>query len=369
MAGEDLPVVFHVLADFQDACVFKHGLQGRKRFGKGQLTFGQCGGTEQVAAPGGVTKRDIGGFACVNTQGNADQIGAHFVKAGGFGIDGHMPDVADMGDPAVQRVHVADAFIGGVVEGQAVHRGFGFDMGPLHLQRAGFGQGGGGKAKLVGDALGQGAEFHRRKKTHDRVGIGQFHGQVVKADVQRCVGFQRDQIAGNADQVGVVLQGLAALGLLDFTGAGQKGIKVTIFVDQKRGGLQANARRAGDVVGAVTGKGLNINHFIRGNAEFLHHLIRADRLGFHRIEHVDSRSDQLHQVLVGGDDGAASPGLNRMAGKGGDDVVGLVPRGLDAGDVEGAGGVAGQGELRTQVFGRFGALGLVKGVDFVAEGL
>jgi hypothetical protein len=63
-----------------------------------------------------------------------------------------------------------------VVKGQALCRGLGFDMGALDLKRAGFGQGWGFKAKLVGDALGQGAKLHRCRKPMISVRIGLFDG-------------------------------------------------------------------------------------------------------------------------------------------------------------------------------------------------
>ncbi len=79
--------------------------------------------------------------------------------------------------------------------------------------------------------------------------------------------------------------------------------------------------------------------------------------------------DELHQVLVGGDDGDIRTDCFRLAGIGGDDVVGLEPFGLDAGKIEGAGRVADQTELRNEIFRRRRAIGLVEVVQLVAEGL
>ena len=62
------------------------------------------------------------------------------------------------------------------------------------------------------------------------------------------------------------------------------------------------------------------------------------------------------------------PARDRLHGVGGDDVVGLEAAMLDAGQVEGAGGVADQAELRDEVVGRRRAVLLVLGVEGVAEG-
>jgi hypothetical protein len=75
----------------------------------------------------------------------------------------------------------------------------------------------------------------------------------------------------------------------------------------------------------------------------------------------------LHQILVGGDDRAASAGPHRIAGEGGDDVVGLKAFGFKTGDVEGTGGFAGEGELRAQILGQVGAICLVGGIKGVAR--
>ena len=69
--------------------------------------------------------------------------------------------------------------------------------------------------------------------------------------------------------------------------------------------------------------------------------------------------DELHQILVGRDDGEAGARLARHAGIGRDQIVGLEAGHFDDGDAEGAGGIAHQRELRDQIFGRGRAVRLV----------
>ena len=113
---------------------------------------------------------------------------------------------------------------------------------------------------------------------------------------------------------------------------------------------------------------MHIHHPVGGDAEFFEHLIRADAFVLHRVEHFHAVTDQLHQVFVGRNDRHRAPRITRTAGQGGDDVIRLEPLRLDTGDVEGAGGIAGQRELRAQIFGQFRAIGLVGGVNVIAEG-
>ncbi len=79
------------------------------------------------------------------------------------------------------------------------------------------------------------------------------------------------------------------------------------------------------------------------------------------------RRDELHQVLVGGDDGDISADGLCLAGIGGNDVVGLEAFGLDAGQVEGAGRMTDQSELRNEIFRRGRTVRLVERIDFLAE--
>ena len=89
----------------------------------------------------------------------------------------------------------------------------------------------------------------------------------------------------------------------------------------------------------------------------------------HGVDHEHAGADQLHQVLVGGNDGDVAAGLDRLLRVGGDQIVGLVALLLDAGHVEGTRRVADDGELRHEVFRCGRAVGLVVGVDVVAERL
>ncbi len=139
------------------------------------------------------------------------------------------------------------------------------------------------------------------------------------------------------------------------------------FLDQLRGRLDPDARRARHVVHAVAGQRLHVDHAVGRHAELLEHAVVVDPAVLHRVKHLDAAADQLHEVLVGRQDGDAAARVPCPVGKGGDDVVRLEPLDLLAGDVERPRRLPGQRDLRAQVLGHFGTVGLVEVVHVVAE--
>ena len=81
-------------------------------------------------------------------------------------------------------------------------------------------------------------------------------------------------------------------------GAGEKRVEVAVFVDQGRGGLDADARRARHVVDAVATQRLDVDDLLRRHPELLDHLFAAYTQVLHGVEHRHLVADQLHQVLV-----------------------------------------------------------------------
>ena len=82
------------------------------------------------------------------------------------------------------------------------------------------------------------------------------------------VAHQRHQLLRDADEFDVlgVGQRLAALRLLDLAGAREQRVEIAVFADQLRGGLDADARRAGHVVGRIAGERLDVDDLVRRRA-------------------------------------------------------------------------------------------------------
>ena len=156
-----------------------------------------------------------------------------------------------------------------------------------------------------------------------------------------------------------VMRILTPLVLLDLGSAREQRFEIAELADEEGGGLDPDAGDAGHVVGGIADQRLHLDDLRRRHAEALDDLGLADHLVLHRVVHDDAGLHELHQVFVGRDDGHLRSGLVRLERVGGDDVVGLVAFLLDAGDVEGAHGVAHERKLGQEIVRRLGPVGLV----------
>ena len=256
---------------------------------------------------------------------------------------------------------VADAVVGGGVDGDGVGDG--------PRRRSGRTDRGRAAGRAFSDAARQCAKLHRLQEGGQHRGLRLAHRQGVDVGGHGGVVGEADQFAGQAHLVGEAHQGLALLRLLDLVGALQEGVEVAELGEELHRRLDADAGRARDVVDAVAGQGLDLHHPLGAETEFLDHLLAPDLQLLHRVEHADLLVDQLHQVLVGGDDDHLAAGLGHLSGVGGDQVVGLVAVELQRRHAERPCGLAHQGKLRDQILRRRRAVSLVLVVELVAEGL
>ena len=128
----------------------------------------------------------------------------------------------------------------------------------------------------------------------------------------------------------------------------------------------------------IAGERLDVDHPVGADAEIFDFtsadaeaplLARAGDacLARSRVVHRHARLDELHEVLVGGDDEHVGAGLARLARVSGDDVVGLVAALLDRNHAEGRDGRAHQRELRHQLVRRILPMRLVLRIDVAPE--
>ncbi len=324
---------------------------------------------------GAPTRRiDVAPRAVEQRQRQADQARIVGIERVGLAVEGDDAGPGGFGHPLVERLLVLDQLVVGGGEG-LVGPGRGrrrrLGIGGLCLlgrcRRRGRRHGAGRFAQLAREALQQALEALQLEPRQQHVGIGLALVEGLGLGGGGHVVPERDQLLRDARQLGVLLQRLAPLGLLDLAGARQQGLEVAILVDQLGGGLDADARDARHVVGRIAGQRLHVDHFVRRDAELLHHRLDPELGLLDRVHQLDARPHELHQVLVGRHDGAGRAGLDGHAGIGCDQVVGFVALELAHRDVEGACRLADQRELRDQVLGRRRAVGLVLVVDLVAE--
>ena len=307
-------------------------------------------------------------------QRHADQAGIVGIESIGLAVERHRARPGRLGDPFVEQLLVLDHFVVGrgevpvgLLRGRSCggRRGFGL----LHRR----GRGGRyhwriGLAQLAGESLQQGPEALLFQPRQQHVGIGLALVEGLGLGRCRHVVAQGHELLGDADQLGIVLQRFAPLRLLDLPGALQQRFESAVLVDQLGRGLDTDAGGPRHIVGRIAGQRLHVHDLVRRHAELLEHRLGPELDLLDRVHQLDARPHELHQVLVGGHDGAGAAGLDGHAGVGRDQVVGLIARELAHRDVERAGGLADQRELRDQVFRRIGPVGLVLVVDLVAEG-
>ena len=142
------------------------------------------------------------------------------------------------------------------------------------------------------------------------------HVQLVHRQVDRHVVLQGHQLQRDPRHIGELDQVLAPFVLFDLAGPLQQRVEIAVLVDQEGRRFHADPRHPRHVVHRIAGQRLHLDHLLRPDAEALEHLVAADPPVLHLVEHADLVVDQLHQVLVGGDDGdlrsrPRSPGARR----------------------------------------------------------
>ena len=410
-------VVFEVLRHLEDGGILQQRLQPFQRLAERDLVFHQPA-SQQVALSGLVGNRHIAGpdrnarrirTVIGDCQREADEFGQHGIERGGFRIEGDEAGLTRQRDPAIERIEIAHGLIAFRIDLHALE---GFGPGRRkggRRQRAGsghrrgfrgcFNPGGGGcggsatftdirpvcvsapfgchlnrfngsgvRARRLSHAAGQGRKVERLEECDKLRPVLRLQYQPVQIDIERHIGAQFHELARKERLFPVFDDVLAALGLLDFAGAGQQRFEIAVFFQQLRRRLRTDAGDARNIIDRIARQSLQVDHLFRRHAPFLDHIGNADLLVLHAVIHVDVVANELHQVLVGGNDGDVAALFRRHAGIGGDDIVGLEAFGLDAGQVEGHRRLADQTELRDQFFRRRRAVRLVFREKLLAEG-
>ena len=359
-AVEDEQAGLAVVDDLEDGGVGQERLKGGEGgvgvelvegWGRVGVFEGGLGGAGGEA----VAERDVAGAVGGGGEADAEEVGAVGVAAVGLQVEAEDAGGGGFGDPGLEGVERGDGDVG--AEGGLF--GGGFELGGL-----GGGRGGVGEEAEPGRGA---AEAHGDEPAgEDRV-VGLAGDEAVERLGEGAVAGEFDELTADADLVDVLGQDVAALAGLHGGDRGDDAFDIAVLGDELGGVLGADAGDAGDVVDAVAHEGLDLGDLVGGDAEFGEDFVGADRLLLDGVEHADAVVDQLHQVLVGGDDGSAEAGFGGLGGVGGDEVVGFPVGQFDGGDAEGGGGVSDEGELGFELVGGLGAVGLVVAVEFVAE--
>jgi len=196
-----------------------------------------------------------------------------------------------------------------------------------------------------------------------------MQSEIIKRHIERHMRFKPNEITRDARFIRVFNEGFTALGLFDFTRTRKQLIEIPIFGDELSGRLDADPRHARHIVNRVPRERLNINNTFGWHPKFLNDFIRADAFVFHRIVKRHTIANELHQILVRGDNGCGGTCLGGKPRIGRNQIIRLIVLLFDGRYFKSSYGVTDEFELRAQFLRRFGTVGLVIGVKPVAKGL
>ena len=167
----------------------------------------------------------------------------------------------------------------------------------------------------------------------------------------------------------MILQGLAVGLARHLFALGQQGFQAAEAAHQVTGALPADARRAGDIVHAVSHQPQHVHHPFGGDPEELLHSGGIEqRVGFGLVKHSGAVVHQLEHVLVVGDNGCLPAIFGGLSGQSPDEVVGFETIHLQNGDPHGLAELPNHRELGGQIFRHPGPIGLVLLEGFMPEG-
>ena len=163
--------------------------------------------------------------------------------------------------------------------------------------------------------------------------------------------------------------GLALDGIGVVAGGIEDGFYAAELLDEFDGAFVTDAGRTGDVVDGIAAQGHDVDDLLGWYAKDFDDFGRVDdEVVFLRVEDANVLGDELHHVLVAGDDEDFVVLFAGLAGQGAEDVVGFKADGFEDGDMQDFEGAADVGELTGEVFGHSGALGFVALVGGFDEG-
>ncbi len=142
--------------------------------------------------------------------------------------------------------------------------------------------------------------------------VGLANNQIVERRIELHLVVELHELARDARLLRMLDQRLAALRLLDLAGALEQRFEIAIVGDELRRRLDADARYARHVIDAVARERLHLDDLLRRHAEFLDHFGDADAAVLHGVVHHHLVGDELHQILVGRDDGDGCAALARL---------------------------------------------------------
>jgi len=199
--------------------------------------------------------------------------------------------------------------------------------------------------------------------------VGLVAAEVLGVEVHRRVNVNGDEFPGQKSAFAPFQKSFARSLGLDLFGVLECGLEGAELLDERDGGLLAHSLNPGDVVGGVAHQAEDVADLLGRDAEALDDGLAVNDLvvAAADVEEFDVVADELHEVLVAGDDVALPAFGLGLPGDRAYQVVGLVARALDGRDAEALGHLVNQRQLLGHLVGHLLARGLVVGELLVAK--
>ncbi|CRI63432.1 hypothetical protein THIOKS11320081 [Thiocapsa sp. KS1] len=344
VTGQDAHVVLEVLADLVTLGVLQQGFQPFEHLQAIQLI--RRAGVD-------MGDRDIGRRARLDGHREADQLRAHVVEVGRFGIEGEQLGGLELCDPGIEGVSGEDDLV---------------VLARLRCRRC-LGVGG---LCGVGIRILQGGEqasgFEALVPTAQGLAIRRGRAQIRRLQVERDIPLDGGELARQGQLVQHRAQILSDLAR-DLVRIGDYAVQIPEVRDPLCRGLGAALGHTGDVVDAVAHQGQIVDDALGRDAELLFDTRRIQDRIRHGVHQRDMLADELRHVLVPGRDQCGDTLCGGAGGERADHVVGLHVRDDQERQPHRPDHLLQRQDLLAQLVGHGRPIGLVLGIDGVAKGL
>ena len=191
--------------------------------------------------------------------------------------------------------------------------------------------------------------------------------ESLGVEVHVAIVLERDELTAQKRLLAMRLQVVAQALALNLREVVVNALERAVGVQELARGFGADVRHTGNVVRAVPHEREQVRHLRHLDAEALHDLGRADHPIAHGVPHEHVVTDELHEILVGGDDDRSERLLAAMPNGRGDEVIGFDPVLLEASHRERSHDVLAALELGGEVGRRRRAMRFVLRVDIAPK--
>ena len=193
--------------------------------------------------------------------------------------------------------------------------------------------------------------------------------KTVERKFNRHIILEQHKFAANTRQIRVCYQRLAPFGLLNLLSMFEQAVEIAVFRNEQCRRLDPNTGNPRYVVDRISGQRLNLDNLVRADAEFLLHGVQTELAVSHGVKENNLVLDQLHQILVGGDDRYLGANLASLASVSRNQVISFISGQVHGWDIECFDRIAAELKLRNELLRRRWTMRLVFRIYVVTKSL